>query len=310
MAKLALFTCGDGKVKSSIETGLIVQFLVFLNTILPILRKFMTERQVEIVATKLWQNFVEHYEVKSSAGNLMTGNRMSDDDRSFFFCEKTFGKPEERIKEWGDRLLKFTFECADTDFGETFTHALLAQIRVHRCSVCDANKNEVEWFKMDGLTWADVEQIVTEVCKFTSAIKATKEIVKIDVNTASKEKLMQIPHVGPKLAAKIISIRSLRLFSGLEDLKNRVRRIGERTINAFKEFVSFSQDGANAENTLVNINQASLKELQSLPGIGDSLAQYIVNYRAKNRFTKIEDLKKVPKIGKETFKKVANRIAC
>jgi competence ComEA-like helix-hairpin-helix protein len=47
----------------------------------------------------------------------------------------------------------------------------------------------------------------------------------------------------------------------------------------------------------ININSASVEELASLPGIGDSKAKAIVEYRAAEPFKTVEDLKKVKGIG-------------
>ncbi len=51
----------------------------------------------------------------------------------------------------------------------------------------------------------------------------------------------------------------------------------------------------------VDINTASAEELATLPGIGDSKAKAIVEYRAADPFHTIEDLKKVKGIGDKTF---------
>jgi competence protein ComEA len=51
----------------------------------------------------------------------------------------------------------------------------------------------------------------------------------------------------------------------------------------------------------VDINTASTAELASLPGIGESKAQAIVEHRAADPFQTIEDLKKVKGIGDKTF---------
>ena len=55
---------------------------------------------------------------------------------------------------------------------------------------------------------------------------------------------------------------------------------------------------------LININQAGLNELVSLPGIGPVTAEKIIKYREENLFTRIEDIQKVPGIGPATFEQI------
>ena len=51
----------------------------------------------------------------------------------------------------------------------------------------------------------------------------------------------------------------------------------------------------------VDINTASAEELAGLPGIGDSKAKAIVEYRAADPFHTVDDLKKVKGIGDKTL---------
>ena len=70
-----------------------------------------------------------------------------------------------------------------------------------------------------------------------------------------------------------------------------------------------SQDAANPQSGKININTASAGELETLPGIGPSYAQKIIDYRTSSgRFTAIEDIKKVPGIGEKTFQKIKDLI--
>jgi len=56
---------------------------------------------------------------------------------------------------------------------------------------------------------------------------------------------------------------------------------------------------------IVNINTASVKELDALPGIGARTAALIVDYRQKNGpFKKIEELMNVRGVGEKSFLKL------
>jgi len=72
------------------------------------------------------------------------------------------------------------------------------------------------------------------------------------------------------------------------------------------------EDNNNLENNKskkVNINKSNLTELTSIPGIGESTAQKIIDYRNENgKFSSIEDLKKVSGIGEKKFEKIKEYI--
>mgnify|MGYP003831478351 FL=1 len=55
----------------------------------------------------------------------------------------------------------------------------------------------------------------------------------------------------------------------------------------------------------MNINNASLEKLDSLPGIGPVMAQKIIDGRP---YEKIEDLLNVSGIGESLFSKIKNQI--
>lgn len=62
-------------------------------------------------------------------------------------------------------------------------------------------------------------------------------------------------------------------------------------------------------SALVNINTATLEELETLPEIGPKTAQYIIDFRnANGPFNKIEDIQDVPDIGPVTFEKIKELI--
>jgi competence protein ComEA len=69
------------------------------------------------------------------------------------------------------------------------------------------------------------------------------------------------------------------------------------------------QGGDNSSGDLIDINIASLSELESLPGIGPTTAQNIINYRNQHGpFEAIEDIMNVPGIGPSTFDAIQDLI--
>ncbi len=63
-----------------------------------------------------------------------------------------------------------------------------------------------------------------------------------------------------------------------------------------------------AAGQLVNINTATVKELELLPGIGKVIATEIVQYRTGNKFNTPEDLLKVKGVGDKTLEKIRGMI--
>lgn len=69
--------------------------------------------------------------------------------------------------------------------------------------------------------------------------------------------------------------------------------------------------GMNSNNLsgLININTASLEQLMSLSGIGESKAKSIISYREENgNFKAIEDITKVSGIGQALYEKIKDYI--
>ena len=64
------------------------------------------------------------------------------------------------------------------------------------------------------------------------------------------------------------------------------------------------------EISLVNINEATQTELETLPGIGPSTALKIISYRKENgKFLNIEDIKNVSGIGENKFENIKDLIS-
>jgi len=66
---------------------------------------------------------------------------------------------------------------------------------------------------------------------------------------------------------------------------------------------------AGSPNMRININTATIQELESLPKIGPSIAQTIIDYRTRNGpFQEIDDITKVKGIGDATFAQIKDMI--
>lgn len=59
----------------------------------------------------------------------------------------------------------------------------------------------------------------------------------------------------------------------------------------------------------INLNSATLEQLQSIPGIGPSTAKSIVEYRTKaGKFNRIEEIINIKGIGEKKFQKIKDRL--
>ncbi len=94
----------------------------------------------------------------------------------------------------------------------------------------------------------------------------------------------------------------LNLASPIED--------GQRIyVSSVSEAAEGSPEIYTAEESgLIDLNTASLEELKTLPGIGDSKASAIIEYRKSTPFETIEDIMNVSGIKENSFQKIKDMI--
>jgi competence protein ComEA len=144
----------------------------------------------------------------------------------------------------------------------------------------------------------------------------------VDVDKASLSELTRLPRVGPRLAKVILADRTDKgPFGSLAGL-DRVAGVGPGLLKVLEPHVAFSaangQWGGGAggaapdpvsclRNTAplpgclaapLNLNTATITQLDSLPGIGPAKAAAILQYRQEHGgFSSVDELAQVPGFG-------------
>lgn len=141
----------------------------------------------------------------------------------------------------------------------------------------------------------------------------------VNVNTADSGELATLPGIGESKAAAIIQYRTEHgPFKTLADL-DAVPGIGPSTLANLTPLVSFGDGKTVTASTTttttsstttttvagcpVNINTADLSGMKKLPGIGDSKAAAILQYRTDHggKFGSCDELDSVSGIGAATL---------
>lgn len=94
----------------------------------------------------------------------------------------------------------------------------------------------------------------------------------------------------------------------LED-GEQIRILTKEEAEAVKSDTKIEGMEASGESGKVNINQADMAELMTLPGIGQAKAKAIIEFRETNgRFTSITDIMKISGIKESVFSKIEDLI--
>ena len=98
-------------------------------------------------------------------------------------------------------------------------------------------------------------------------------------------------------------------FKKTKEIEQQVQnQCVQKDENSLKNDACISSNN-NISTNKISINNATKEELMTLPGIGESKAKDIIDYRTKNGpFKKLEDLKNIPGIGENVYNNLKENI--
>lgn len=127
--------------------------------------------------------------------------------------------------------------------------------------------------------------------------KLTNEMI-INVFTTNELKKQNTPIVPEPCKENTVIIEKCENASIIESIQEDTKPESSNNIEETKDDNQYK----------VNINTASLEELMTLSGIGESKALNIITYREKTQFKTIEEIMNVSGIGESAFAKIKENI--
>ena len=133
---------------------------------------------------------------------------------------------------------------------------------------------------------------------------------------------MRLNGIGRAKAESIIQYRQTNgKFNNIDEIKN-VKGIGNSIFSKISSYIyvenptytstdspTQSSDSNNSKTNKIIINTADINELIKITGVGQVIAQRIIDYRNENgSFKTIDDIIKVKGIGEKTFQKMKEQI--
>ncbi len=148
--------------------------------------------------------------------------------------------------------------------------------------------------------------VTPQVVEIADKVQKDVELICIDVSGAVWRPGVYRLEKGVRVD-EVLSKAGLRPDANLDAI-NRAAflRDGEKVVVPVKGNPSID---APASRKKININTAVENDLQALPHIGEVRSRDIVNYRNRHGpFKTVEELKNVPGIGEETFKRLKHLV--
>jgi competence protein ComEA len=141
------------------------------------------------------------------------------------------------------------------------------------------------------------------------AIPTIESSITVDVSGAVIHPGVYSLAANSRVVDAIKAAGSLKANADLTSVNQaRILRDGEQ-IFIDSNTPGSSHHASQAKNGPINVNRATAKELEALPGIGPVLANRIVEYRKSHgTFMTLDELQKVPGIGGSKFTQLKSKI--
>lgn len=140
----------------------------------------------------------------------------------------------------------------------------------------------------------------------------TVDLAPVSINEISQEEI----RVTVNGAVELEGTLTLSRYATVQDALDQAKPLPDADLSSLNPLMILNDQDVLVipevnENaaSVVSINTGSLEELDSLPGIGPSTAQSIIDYRnANGLFQKVEDIMNVKGIGEAKFEKMKDLI--
>lgn len=162
-------------------------------------------------------------------------------------------------------------------------------------------------YGLKDLEYKQLEKFIVIEEKSASYSTEKKQLHLVELNQADTTQLIQLPGIGSALSKRILQYREqLGGFVRVEQLQE-VYGISAETYTRIKPMIRVHE----APIKKLNINTATLYEINQHPYLKGELGRALVDYR-KNHHYKIENLnqiKEIPLINEEIFRKIVPYIS-
>ena len=165
---------------------------------------------------------------------------------------------------------------------------------------------------------SEIKEENTKIVVHVSGAVKSEGIVELDKNSRVADAIEAAGGVSQNAYMKDINLASI-LEDGMkvyiptneevEKQKENSNYISNANTDIIAKNSQENKTGATKTNSKVNINTATKEELDTLPGIGESTANKIINYRKENgNFKSIDEIKEVSGIGDSKFEQIKDLI--